>query len=106
MSRWIGIGAVAVAAVVAVAVLADSTSSNGSANGSGDGALEFEEVTVRDLEEIATLDGTLGFPAGDPVTSRLKGTITDVAASSTANQSSTSRGRCRRSATSAAIRCC
>jgi peptidoglycan hydrolase-like protein with peptidoglycan-binding domain len=81
MSRWIGIGAVAVAAVVAVAVLADSTSSNGSANGSGDGALEFEEVTVRDLEEIATLDGTLGFPAGDPVTSRLKGTITDVAAS-------------------------
>ena len=81
MSRWIGIGAVAVAAVVAVAVLADSTSSNGSANGSGDAALEFEEVTVRDLEEIATLDGTLGFPAGDPVTSRLKGTITDVAAS-------------------------
>ncbi len=81
MSRWIGIGAVAVAAVLAVAVLADSTSSNGSANGSGDGALEFEEVTVRDLEEIATLDGTLGFPAGDPVTSRLKGTITDVAAS-------------------------
>ena len=81
MRRWIGIGAVAAAAVVALVMLADSTAGNGSVNGSGDGTLEFEEVMVRDLEEITTLDGTLGFPEGDPVISRLKGTITDVATS-------------------------
>jgi peptidoglycan hydrolase-like protein with peptidoglycan-binding domain len=81
MRRWIGIGAVAAAAVVALVMLASSTAGNGSVNGSGDGTLEFEEVMVRDLEEITTLDGTLGFPEGDPVISRLKGTITDVATS-------------------------
>jgi len=81
MRRWIPIGVVAIAAAIALVMLADSTAGNGSVNGSGDGALEFEEVMVRDLEEITTLDGTLGFPEGDPVTSRLKGTITDVAAS-------------------------
>ena len=81
MKRWITIGAVAVVAVVASVMLAGASSSNGSVNGSAEGALEFEEVTLRDLEEITTLDGTLGFPEGDPVTSRLRGTITDVAES-------------------------
>lgn len=81
MRRWIAGGVAVVAVVVAVVILAGSTAGNGSANGSRAGELEFEEVTVRDLEEITTLDGTLGFPEGDPVTSRLKGTITDVAAS-------------------------
>ena len=79
MSRlWVSIGAIVAVASVAVAVnlaSGDGTSTNGSA----EGALEFEEVSLRDLEEATTLDGTLGFPEGDPIISRLHGTITDVA---------------------------
>lgn len=42
--------------------------------------LDFETVQTRDLEEIAALEGTLGFPEGESVPSRLRGTITTVAA--------------------------
>ena len=45
--------------------------------------IEFETVAERDLRELTTLDGTLGFPEGDRVSSRLRGTITDVAEAGT-----------------------
>jgi peptidoglycan hydrolase-like protein with peptidoglycan-binding domain len=41
-------------------------------------AVEFSEVVVTDMEAVTTLEGTLGFEAGDPVTSRLSGTLTGV----------------------------
>ena len=82
MSRRFLIGGAAVAAVVVAAVVMAVTLNPDSAdptNGNAEGALEFEEASLRDLDEITTLDGTLGFPEDDPVTSRLSGTITDVA---------------------------
>jgi peptidoglycan hydrolase-like protein with peptidoglycan-binding domain len=53
-------------------------------DGSGDGPVEaaatvsFAEVVVTDMEAVTTLEGTLGFEAGDPVVSRLSGTLTRV----------------------------
>lgn len=38
--------------------------------------LSFSEVVIRDLEEIEELSGTLGFDAGDPISSRFGGTLT------------------------------
>ena len=38
--------------------------------------LSFSEVVVRDLEQIEELSGTLGFDAGDPISSRFAGTLT------------------------------
>lgn len=78
--RWFAIGAIIVIAAAATVVGVRLGSGNDTpADGSADGELEFEEVSFRDLDEITTLDGTLGFPEGDPVTSRLHGTITEVA---------------------------
>ncbi len=74
---WIAVGAVAVVMLVVVVVFMGN--GTGTVNGGSDVEVEFEEVVVRDLEAITTLDGTLGFPEGDSVTSRLAGTITDVA---------------------------
>jgi peptidoglycan hydrolase-like protein with peptidoglycan-binding domain len=75
--RWLlGAAGVAVVVIVGIAMASGDGSTDVDANGS---PLEFEEVARRDLEEVTTLAGTLGFPEGDPVTSRLKGTITDVA---------------------------
>jgi len=38
--------------------------------------LTFAEVVVRDLEQVEELSGTLGFDAGEPISSRLSGTLT------------------------------
>jgi peptidoglycan hydrolase-like protein with peptidoglycan-binding domain len=45
---------------------------------SGNGVLTFEEVVRTDMQQVETLDGTLGFEAGDPVVSLLPGTITET----------------------------
>ncbi|MGZ8784991.1 MAG: peptidoglycan-binding protein [Acidimicrobiia bacterium] len=38
--------------------------------------LAFSEVVVRDLEQIEEVSGTLGFDAGEPISSRFSGTLT------------------------------
>ena len=38
--------------------------------------LAFSEVVIRDLEQIEELSGTLGFDAGEPISSRFSGTLT------------------------------
>lgn len=75
------IGAAA-AAIVAVAVITLSPGGNGAAKPESD-QTEFTAVERRDLEEATTLDGTLGFPEGESVASRLRGTITSVAEAGT-----------------------
>lgn len=45
--------------------------------------LEFAEVVTTDLEAVETIDGTVGFDPGDPIASRLNGTITDAVAAGT-----------------------
>lgn len=73
------IGVIAVVAIIAVVA--------GGGSGDPDTATnvtrEFETAALRDLAEVTTLDGTLGFPEGDDVASRLQGTITSVAGSGT-----------------------
>jgi len=39
-------------------------------------SVQFSEVVVTDMEAVTTLEGTLGFESGDPVVSRLSGTLT------------------------------
>jgi len=46
-------------------------------------ATSFQAAEIRDMEAVTTLSGTLGFPEGDPIGSRLNGTITAVAAAGT-----------------------
>jgi peptidoglycan hydrolase-like protein with peptidoglycan-binding domain len=70
-----GIAAIVVATVVALNLGGGGSSSDGG----DDEALEFETVVRRDLTEVTSLDGTLGFPEGESVASRLQGTITSVA---------------------------
>jgi peptidoglycan hydrolase-like protein with peptidoglycan-binding domain len=82
MQRTYLIGGALLIGLLVVGVMAIS-GGDGQADSANGAAIEFEAVSVRDLEEVVTLDGTLGFPEGDPVTSRLKGTITDVAPSGT-----------------------
>lgn len=68
--------------LAAVAALGAATLLGGGSTASQTAATdpaEFETVTLRDLEEVTTLEGTLGFPEGESVASRLKGTITSVA---------------------------
>jgi len=73
-------GVIVVVAVVTTAIVSSLGSGDDTITDGGTaGAVELEEVSRRDLDEITTLDGTLGFPEGDPITSRLHGTITDVA---------------------------
>ena len=74
----IGGAAIAGSVLLGTVLLAGGSSD---ADGAASTAKEFEAVEIRDLEEVTTLDGTLGFPEGDPITSRLHGTITDVAPS-------------------------
>ena len=69
---------IAVAALVAIPI-AMAIGGGSSDDPNTDQALEFEEVARRDLAEVTTLDGTLGFPEGESVASRLQGTITSVA---------------------------
>jgi len=69
-------------ALVALGVAVVALSGNGEATDSAVAeSVDTEVVERRDLEEITTLDGTLGFPTGDPVVSRIPGTITDTAES-------------------------
>jgi peptidoglycan hydrolase-like protein with peptidoglycan-binding domain len=82
MRKVLGAVAVIVVLVAATVLVLRSGSDAGGVDANGV-SLEFESVERRDLEEVTTLDGTLGFPEGDPITSRLRGTITDVAESGT-----------------------
>jgi peptidoglycan hydrolase-like protein with peptidoglycan-binding domain len=41
-----------------------------------DAEVRFEDVAVRDMRDVETLAGTLGFEAGDPVAARTAGTLT------------------------------
>lgn len=41
-------------------------------------SVTYSEVVIRDLEQLEELSGTLGFDAGEPITSRSSGTITDT----------------------------
>jgi peptidoglycan hydrolase-like protein with peptidoglycan-binding domain len=82
MRRTYVIGGAVLIGLLAMGLTAIS-GGDGQAVAANGAAIEFETASVRDLEEVVTLDGTLGFPEGDPVTSRLKGTITDVADSGT-----------------------
>ncbi len=40
--------------------------------------VSFSEVVIRDLEQIEELSGTLGFDAGEPISSRFSGTLTST----------------------------
>lgn len=70
--------ALAPAAALLVATIGACSSGSG-ADAAAASEREFETVRLTDLEQITVLDGTLGFPEGEPVVSRLKGTITAVA---------------------------
>jgi peptidoglycan hydrolase-like protein with peptidoglycan-binding domain len=77
--------AAGVAVVVAIIVGAMWLGGSGAdeSTGASDSQAEFEAVEIRDLEEVTTLSGTLGFPEGEPIGSRLQGTITAVVAAGT-----------------------
>ena len=76
--RWPWIAALAVIAAGAGAwwLLAGNGSDAGTAANGGE--IGFEEVVVTDMQQVETLDGTLGFEAGDPVVSLLGGTVTET----------------------------
>jgi peptidoglycan hydrolase-like protein with peptidoglycan-binding domain len=52
--------------------------------------LNFQAAEIRDMQAVTTLSGTLGYPQGDQIVSRLTGTITGVAeAGSTVSEGGT-----------------
>jgi peptidoglycan hydrolase-like protein with peptidoglycan-binding domain len=73
---WI-LGAIVVIAVAVVAwrVLSGTSASDGTTSGA---ALSLADVVRTDLQEVTTLDGTLGRAAGEAVTASFAGTITAV----------------------------
>lgn len=73
----------AVAAALAATALITLTGGSDDTGDERDAGLEFEAVRLMDLEEVESLDGVLGFPEGDPIGSRLQGTITDVVGAGT-----------------------
>ena len=78
--RWpwiVGLIAI-VAAVFIVSQLVGSD--DATVNGLESAELNTAEVVIADLEEVTTLDGTLGREAGDPIGSQLTGTVTGVPA--------------------------
>ena len=76
---WLIGGGVIVAGIVVVVLGWWLLAGNGSNENSADNQnLELAEVVVTDLAQAETFGGTLGFEAGDPITSRLNGTLTGV----------------------------
>lgn len=73
--RWWIVLIVVVAAAAAV-VWFVAQNGTGEADTTAAAALSFSEVVTRDLEQIEELSGTLGFDAGDPISSRFSGTLT------------------------------
>lgn len=77
--RWLwAIGALAVVALVALAV-AQFGSGGDSTEPVTAVELRFADVTLRDLQETTTLDGTLGRSEGEAITATLGGTVTAAA---------------------------
>jgi peptidoglycan hydrolase-like protein with peptidoglycan-binding domain len=75
--RW-WVWLLAIAAVVAIMALVGAAISSGS-NGEETATqveINHAEVIRTDLEEITTLDGTLGRTTGDPITASVSGTVT------------------------------
>lgn len=75
--KWI-IPVVLVAAVAAVWVLLPAGDDEAD-DASSAAALEFQEVTITDLTEVTTFNGTLGFDEGDAIAAGLSGTVTAAA---------------------------
>ena len=73
---WMVVAIVVIAGVVAATQLSNSEET--STNGEVSAELNTAEVVIADLEEVTTLDGTLGREAGDPIGSQLSGTVTAV----------------------------
>jgi peptidoglycan hydrolase-like protein with peptidoglycan-binding domain len=70
---------VAVVAALGAAAAAWLLSGNGAEEtDTPSSPVTFAEVVIRDLEQVEELSGTLGFDAGEPVTSRTGGTLTDT----------------------------
>lgn len=86
-SRSTRSGQYALMAVAAVALTVLAVSVFGGDGGGADTSdatrPELEPVQIRDLQEVTRLDGTLGFPEGEAISSRLQGTITDVVGAGT-----------------------
>lgn len=72
---WL-LGVVVILAIVAVAGSALSSGDGGDETTSAIIEVNTAEVIQTDLEEITTLDGTLGRTIGDPITASLSGTVT------------------------------
>ncbi|MCJ7726863.1 MAG: peptidoglycan-binding protein [Acidimicrobiia bacterium] len=79
--KWI-IPLVVVAAAATVWVLLPSGDEEAE-DASAAAALEFEAVTVTDLTEVTSFNGTLGFDEGDPIAAGRSGTITAASAEGT-----------------------
>jgi len=77
--KWL-IPLVLVAAVAVAWAVLPSGGDDETGAGTAARSLEFEEVTITDLTEVTTFDGTLGFDEGDPIPAGLTGTLTAVAA--------------------------
>jgi peptidoglycan hydrolase-like protein with peptidoglycan-binding domain len=73
--KWVLVG-VALLAVAGAGVGWWLAASGDGAENGGTRATSSAEVVVTDMERVETLDGTLGFDEGDPITSRLSGTLT------------------------------
>ena len=71
---WI-IGGVAAAVLAGAAVVWLLVAGSGTDQPTAS-AVRYAEVVQTDLEEVTTLEGTLGFSTGDPISSRLIGTLT------------------------------
>ncbi len=75
--RWqviVALAAIAAAAVAAWFILRNDAQTVSAVST----PVELDDVIVRDMTQIETLEGTLGFEVGDPLTSRVAGTLTYV----------------------------
>jgi peptidoglycan hydrolase-like protein with peptidoglycan-binding domain/biotin carboxyl carrier protein len=72
--RWIVLVLVVAAAVVVGWLIARSGTPETEITAATE--VSFSEVMIRDLEQIEELSGTLGFDAGEPISSRFSGTLT------------------------------
>ena len=76
---WLGgVGLAAAAAMGAALVIANGTGSDASAVTATE--LNYGEAVITDLVQTESFDGTLGAVDGDPVTTRLSGTVTNATA--------------------------
>jgi peptidoglycan hydrolase-like protein with peptidoglycan-binding domain/biotin carboxyl carrier protein len=73
---WIVAGSLVIFAAAATVWLL--TRNTADENSTSPVSVSFSEVVIRDLQQIQELSGTLGFDAGEPITSRFSGTLTET----------------------------